>query len=46
MDLPSDIYQNLQYLKGFGNSFATEALPGAIPEGNLSVTQAKTVLSN
>lgn len=46
MDLPSDIYKNLQYLKGFGNCFASEALPGAIPEGNFSKTQVKTVQSN
>lgn len=31
MDFPSDIYEELKYLKGFGNSFATEALPGTIP---------------
>jgi len=32
MDQTSDIYKNLSYLKGFGNSFHTEALPGAVPE--------------
>ena len=33
MDSPSDLYAELKYLKGFGNSLATEALPGAIPVG-------------
>jgi homogentisate 1,2-dioxygenase len=34
MQAPSDIYKDLTYNKGFGNAFATEALPGAIPQGN------------
>jgi len=46
MDFPSDIYKDLPYLKGFGNSFATEALPGAIPEGNLAQIEVRTVLSS
>jgi hypothetical protein len=33
MDNSSDLYKNLQYLNGFGNSFSSEALPGAIPLG-------------
>ena len=36
MDQTSDIYKDLKYLKGFGNSFHTEALPGAVPESTLS----------
>ncbi len=46
MDCPTNQYKDLHYLKGFGNSFASEALPGAIPEGNLSFTQVKIVPSN
>ena len=38
MDCPTNQYKDLHYLKGLGNSFATEALPGALPEGNLSLT--------
>lgn len=34
MDSSSDLYHNLKYLNGFGNAFASEALPGAIPAGN------------
>lgn len=33
MDNSSDLYKNLQYLNGFGNSFSSEALPGAVPQG-------------
>jgi hypothetical protein len=36
MDQTSDIYKDLKYLKGFGNSFITEALPGAVPESTQS----------
>jgi homogentisate 1,2-dioxygenase len=27
---------NVQYMSGFGNDFQTEALPGALPEGQNS----------
>ena len=33
MDSSSDLYHSLKYLNGFGNAFASEALPGAIPAG-------------
>ena len=31
MDNTSDLYSNLKYQNGLGNSFSTEALSGAVP---------------
>lgn len=44
MDSSSDLYSNLKYLNGFGNGFASEALPGAIPVGTNPTTQARIAL--
>jgi hypothetical protein len=34
MDNTSDLYANIKYQNGLGNSFSTEALAGAVPFGN------------
>lgn len=35
-------YQNLAYLKGFGNSFCSEAVEGVVPQRNsLSMSRSK-----
>lgn len=41
MDSSSDLYHSLKYLNGFGNAFASEALPGAIPAGQNSPVKLK-----
>ena len=46
MDSSSDLYSNLKYLNGFGNTFASEALPGAIPAGKQKPIQARTAPSS
>lgn len=38
--MPADTHQQREYLSGFGNEHSTEALPGALPEGQFSPQQA------
>jgi homogentisate 1,2-dioxygenase len=44
MDNTSDLFAGLTYQNGLGNSFATEALPGALPAGNSLLIQDRTAL--
>lgn len=41
MDNTSDLFAELQYQKGLGNSFSTEALPAAVPASNSAVYSAQ-----
>jgi hypothetical protein len=34
MDNTSDLFSQIKYQNGLGNSFSTEALPGAVPLSN------------
>lgn len=46
MDKTSELFQDLNYLKGFGNGFASEAKEGAIPKSNLFIQIISTKQSS